>query len=154
MTRRIVRAVLVTLLAAGASAEVVAQRPTYLTVSAYSYHFDRSREYNEANSGAGVEHFVNDQLVLMAGFYRNSRPGGEETSTYGGLAYLPLAFGPIRAGVMLGAVTGYKAAPVLPAAGGIVSIGGRDSGVNIHLLPSARNRTLLGTVGFQLKRAF
>lgn len=154
MTTRIVQAVLVVLLGAGSTFQVAAQRPTYLTVSAFSYHFDRSREYNESNGGAGIEHFLSDQLMLLAGFYRNSRPSGDETSTYGGFAYMPVAYGPLRAGVMLGAVTGYKKAPVLPATGLLMSLGGRESGVNIHVLPSARNRTLLGTVGFQVKRAF
>jgi hypothetical protein len=132
----------------------VAQRTTFLTVSAFSYHLDRSRDYNERNGGAGIEHFVSENVALIGGFYRNSRPDGEGTSMYGGLTYTPLSYGPVRAGMVLGAVTGYQAARVLPSAGAVVTVGDRQSGLNVHFLPSGSNRTMFSTVGVQLKRAF
>jgi hypothetical protein len=129
------------------------QANRFLTVTSFSYHTDRSKEQNERNLGAGIEQRLSKDVALLAGFYTNSRPGGEEVSAYGALAYTPLALGPVRAGLMLGAVTGYKAAPILPAASALFSLSGRDFGMNLHWIPPFRSSSV-GTLGFQLKRAF
>jgi hypothetical protein len=52
-TRRIA---LSSILAAGVVPTAWAEKTTFLTVNAASYHLDRSREYNERNSGVGIEH--------------------------------------------------------------------------------------------------
>ena len=154
MIGRGVRTLALLVATAGCCDSALAQRVTFLTVSAFSYHLDRSREYNERNAGAGVEKFVSDNVAVIGGFYRNSRPDGEGTSMYGGLTYTPISYGPIRAGLVLGGVTGYQAARVLPSAGALITLGDRTSGLNIHVLPSASNRTMFSTIGVQLKQAF
>lgn len=154
MKTRIAWFAVAAIVAAGAAPSTFAQNARYLTVNTISYHLDRSREHNEQNPGLGIEHYLTRDFALVAGFYRNSRPTEDGTSTYGAIAYTPLVLGPVRLGFMVGAVTGYKAALVLPTYSGLISIGGRDEGVNIQILPSLRDRSPVGAFGLQLKRSF
>jgi hypothetical protein len=124
-----------------------------LTVSSMSYHFDRSGEHNERNAGLGFETSWTKELSLTAGFYRNSSTRPNAISTYAAVAYKPLAIGPVRAGMMFGAVTGYQAAPVLPAIAAVATLEGKDSGLNVYLLPGIRERAV-GAIGLQVKRRF
>jgi hypothetical protein len=145
------------LLIAGAlalfSATTKAEGYRALTVSSMSYHFDRSIDHNERNAGLGFETSWTKELTLTAGFYRNSSTRPNAISTYAAVAYKPLVIGPVRAGMMFGAVTGYQAAAVLPAIAAVASFDGRDSGLNVYLLPAVRERAI-GAIGVQVKRRF
>lgn len=154
MTARNASAVVFAVLASTMSPPAPAEEnKSYLTVSALSYHMNRKKGYNEVNAGAGVEYELTRTFALVAGFYRNSRPDKDAVSTYGGFSYMPVSLGPLRAGVMLGAVTGYKQANVLPAASGILSLGTRDTAVNVHFLPALSMR-YISALGLQFKRSF
>lgn len=68
-----------------------------------TYHFDRTRDYNEVNLGAYVEcdHYT-------AGIYRNSL---RKTSAYAGYTF-DRVLGPVD--VTVGAVSGYPRAALMP----------------------------------------
>jgi hypothetical protein len=81
----------------------------WLNVNLASYHFDRTKGYNEQNLGIGAEYRRGDHLRFIGGEYDNSF---NRTSWYAGAAYFtkPLiaVFGvDARAGLAGGAVTGY-----------------------------------------------
>ncbi len=153
MSAVIRRTLLVAVLATSLFGSVMAEQRTFMTVSAVSYHLNRYREYNQTNPGAGLEHHFDESLSIVGGFYRNSIPTRDAVSAYGGAVYSPLAFGPVRAGVMLGFVTGYQKGKIQPAASGLVYIGGRDLGVNINFLPATDLKSL-SAIGLQMRRAF
>jgi len=103
-------------------------------INTASYHFNRDIERNENNLGAGVE-----CGRWQVGAYHNSE---WHTTTY--VSYgLPLAHvGSIEVGAVVGAVTGYEYAPVVPMVAltvrvGVVrliiippfEVGGKDTGV-------------------------
>lgn len=68
-----------------------------------TYHFDRSRDYNEVNLGAYVQ-----CGQVVAGVYHNSERG---VSVWGGHQFARVV-GPVD--VTVGLVAGYKRSPVLP----------------------------------------
>lgn len=136
---------LVAMLAAGGEALA---GDTSLVLSGLSYHFDRTKKYNEQNFGLGLEHRLSEDFRLSMGWYRNSL---YRTSRYAGLTYAPLELGPARIGVSLGAVTGYYRDPdrvlalVLPT----LMIDGAV-GINIGIVPPSK-MTGGGGMAMQLK---
>lgn len=72
-----------------------------LWLQASSYHFDRSARLNERNPGVLYE--ADNGLVL--GTYLNSY---REQSVLAGYIWRPVRIGPVDAGLMAGAATGYK----------------------------------------------
>ena len=101
----------------------------WLAVSVASLHAD-AHGMNQFNPGMGVE-----VGAWHAGEYRNSL---DRTSVYLGREFAA-GNGPIRAGLLLGAVSGYRrigGSPVLPLVAPFVSWEGRRFGVNVALLPN------------------
>jgi hypothetical protein len=145
--------VVVVLLAVAPASFAEAQSSRSLTINGFSYHLERSHEPNEGNYGFGIEQSLSPEVAVTVGFYRNSRTARKATSAYGAFAYKPVVVGPIRAGLMFGAVTGYQLAPLLPAVAAVASYQGKEVGINVHLLPSLRTRSL-GTIGVQLTQKF
>lgn len=82
-----------------------AQASTYLTVAGLSWHSDRAAGYREKNPGIGIEHDVSDDVSLIAGTYINSY---NRRTAYAGARWMPLVFGPVRAGLTGAVATGYE----------------------------------------------
>ena len=97
--------VILFLITTSASAE------TYIQINGASVH-DKPG-YNQFNYGAGVEQTITENWSVSGGWYRNSEYRG---STYAYARYSLYKNGPWDLGLGIGAVTGYKAMPVVPMA--------------------------------------
>ena len=84
---------------------------TYLQVNGISRH--NQSGYNEFNYGAGVEHVLNQNWNVAAGWYRNSEYHGS-TYAYGRYSFYKKHDWDLGVGV--GVVTGYRRATVIPMA--------------------------------------
>lgn len=128
------------------------QRSTWITASAVSYHLDRSIKardnMNERNAGLGIEHSISDKYDLRAvsGAYNNSF---RRDTVYIGALYLPVSYGPFKAGLQAGLATGYQHA-VIPYAAGVLSVEYKRVGLNLIYLPKADPKTT-AVIGLQVK---
>ena len=92
--------------------------------------------YNNVNPGLGMSCAYSEEVSLSAGFYYNSE---RRLSTYLTAEYsVPLVWG-MRAGVVVGAVTGYDLGPVVPSAA-IALHGPEMVGIraNVVLIPQTK----------------
>ncbi len=123
---------------------------SYLTVNVASLHYARStvREYNlnEVNPGLGLEYSQNN-CKLAAGQYLNSV---RHNSNYIYAGYLPYEYKGIKAGIVLGSVTGY-AYKVTPVIGLTATYNLGILGVTVIATPSVSKINALGFLGFQVK---
>ena len=117
-------AVLVGIVAVGMFAKALSQ--TYLVTTIGSYHFDRSKDYNERNLGLGLEHRSGDWSV-SAGFYRNSF---DRHTNYLLASYTPLDIGGWQLGGVVGGVTGYNDG-IAPWVSGIATRDFGSVGINV-----------------------
>lgn len=120
---------------------------TWVTASIASYHFDRGRDYNERNWGAGIERTVSENVRLVAGAYRNSF---STTSAYAGAVYAPLRAGVLSAGVVGGLITGYERSVSIGFAPTVLlELPSYGVGLNALIVPRYGNSP--GLVGIQMK---
>ena len=101
----------------------------WISASLRAWHSDRAPA--SETYGIGVE-YERGPISAVYGEYHNSIG---HTSAYGGLALRPLRFGPFRAGIVCGAVTGYERGlvwMVLP----MLSVEVRRVGINLIGAPS------------------
>ncbi len=121
---------------------------TWVACSVRSYHFDRSKDYNERNWGCGLEYGVARDTRLIAGAYKNSL---YRESAYAGALWTPLRLGPARIGAIGGIVDGYNAngGRFFPIVAPALTIEGYAAGINI--LASPRYRDSPGVIGIQVK---
>ena len=121
---------------------------TWISLGGASYHTCQSCNYNGANPGLGIQHDINDTVRLIGGGYYNSY---RKTSFYGGAAWQPLQYGPVRAGVVGGVITNYDSLKVPLIALPVVSIEGGRVGIDIMGFPSVGNRTGLISANLKFK---
>ena len=92
--------------AAGAADERDVQ--VWANAGLLSYHFERSKNYNETNLGLGGEVLLAPDHAVIAGFYENSE---REHSRYFGYQWRPLHWQPggvkVSAGLALSVIDGY-----------------------------------------------
>lgn len=100
----------------------------YVSVPLTSYHADRDAGYNENNLGIGIEY---DGFV--AGYYKNSI---HKDTFYAGYVYRPIEYKYFKAGVLVGAMTGY-AIPVMAVP--TVNIGTDDISVDFIFAPAFKD---------------
>lgn len=113
---------------------MIADCAAHIHVAAYH----ASAEYNNDTPGIGALCELRENTRLAVGTFYNSY---RRTSNYVGVVWQPVNLGPVRAGVMVGAVTGYKfdASIALPLAAFAFSVPvGR---VELHLaaIPESSN---------------
>ena len=120
----------------------------------FSYHFDRSTDHREDNTGIGVELQITDDHMVMAGTYINS---AYTRTHYGLYAWRPLHWEVdsvrISAGIAIAAFDGYQSyhdggwfvAP-LP----LLAVEWKRVGANVTLVPKV-NESLDAAIGLQLK---
>jgi len=122
----------------------------YITANIAAYHLDRDAteklNLNETNPGIGFE-VKKGNLGLAVGNYQNSI---RNNSNYALVTYTPINVGIFGFGVVGGAVTGYNAAPVVPAAGLLVTVNTNTVGANIIITPDVPELGVYGFVGLQL----
>ena len=87
----------------------------YLSISGLSYHTqrhqDNGRDWNEVNSGLGLERDLTDSWTLTGGLYRNSLA---KTTAFIGGRWEPIRLGSAKLGAMAAAASGYPS-PVVGA---------------------------------------
>jgi len=110
--------------------------------------------FNEFNPGIGAEVQWQPRHAVAFGYFRNSV---DENSLYALYHYTPLQLGRyVRAGAMLGVVTGYPGyndGGIAPGGGLIAKIEGNRLGVNLIFLPRISEVTP-NTLGLQVKLRF
>lgn len=119
----------------------------WLVLTCCAYHF-QVRDLNEVNPGLGLE-VPYREVRLVGGEYRNSF---ERTSWYAGATWTPLRAGPVRAGLIGGAITGYTRHPVLPMVLPTVQLEGDRVGANVFYAPRIKDGS--SVVGLQVKLKF
>jgi hypothetical protein len=132
---------------AARAAEGEAAPRVWVNAGLLSYHFDRSKNYNEGNWGLGAEALLAPDHALMAGFYRNSE---RETSRYLGYQWRPLHWQPagvnVSAGLALSLLDGY---PTMNNRGWfvagmpMVAIEGKRFGANLIFVPNVKHGSAL-----------
>jgi len=120
-----------------------------LNLGGVSHHFRHDKEHNDLNFGLGYGFDFDRGVGLEAGAYANS----EYVYTYYALVrYQPFEFGPVRAGALAGAVTGYSHCNhrhVCPAALPALSVDLSSIVLTVVAVPSIGN-FLDGVVSLQL----
>ncbi len=126
----------------------------WLNAGAYSYHFDRSKDFREDNVGFGAEVWLAENHALMAGTFINSDGA---RSHYGAYQWRPLHWQlsgvRIGAGITVGAFDGYPRyhnGDWFPAALPVLSVEYKRVGVNVLLVPTIHDR-LDGAISLQFK---
>lgn len=127
-------------------------------VNLASYHFvdegeflPRGQRFNQFNPGIGAELQWQPRHAFAAGYFRNSV---HEDSLYALYHYTPLQVGRfVRAGGMLGLVTGYPGyndGGLAPAGGLVAKVEAGRIGLNLIYLPEIRD-AVPNTLGLQFK---
>jgi len=122
----------------------------WLNPGFYSYHFQKDKGLNNSNFGLGGEYRYSTVSSITLGVFDNS---DRQASHYAGWYWQPLEMGPVRAGVVIGAIDGYPKmlnGGWFLAAIPVASIENHNFGANILFMPSYKDR-LYGAISFQLK---
>lgn len=115
-----------------------------------TYHFQRDRDLNGANSGLGAEYRVRTDLALSVGRFYNS---DRAWSNYAGVLYQPWRYKRWGFGVVAAAFDGYprmRGGGWFPALIPAATYEYERIGVNIGVIPSYKDR-LYGGISVQLK---
>ena len=129
-------------------------RQVWVNPGTFSYHFDRSKDLREDNTGVGAELALADNHVLAAGSFTNSN---RRRSHYGAYYWRPLHWQPagikVHAGIAVGAFDGYpnyRNGAWFPAALPMLAFEGERVGANIFFVPTIKNR-LDGAIAVQFR---
>lgn len=129
---------------------VVRAAEDWLVMSATSYHLATTEHYNQRNLGIGWEHATGyDRLALIGGVYDNSF---HRRSAYAGVAWTPLALGPLHLGVAAGGVTNYRPYLVQPLVLPVAQLELKGWGANLGYAPKLKDG--VAVLGLQLKWRF
>jgi hypothetical protein len=115
-----------------------------------SHHFNRSSNLNGNNYGLGVQLALSQANSVMAGRFRNSH---DASSRYLSWLWQPYSIGPVRVGLMAGAMDGYpkmKNGGWFMVAMPVASLEYQMVGVNLTVVPSYKDK-LYGAVAVQFK---
>lgn len=112
---------------------LIASAQTFAVATVTSYHFDRSKEYNERNGGIGLERRYSDNWSGSVGYFRNSF---NRDTLYLFAGYTPIRYRDWRLGVVFGGVTGYDNR-VSPWITGVATRDFGRFGVNLVFAPAA-----------------
>ena len=126
----------------------------WVTTGFRSYHFKRSANYNENNSGIGLEWRFNAERAISVGTYRNSV---RDTTHYLHYVWTPWQLGPLRLGGAIGLIDGYPdlndgkvSFSLIPAASWHFKVFSHDAGLNLVYIPTIAQQ-VDGSLALQLK---
>lgn len=122
----------------------------WLNAGMYSYHYDKSQNFNNNNIGFGVEYRFSSVASFTIGGFKNS---DSTHSNYVGIYWQPIALGPINIGLVGGGFNGYQATNNggwFPAIFPALTVEGRWVGANIFFIPTVGDR-VHGAISLQLK---
>lgn len=122
----------------------------WLNAGMYSYHYDKSQNFNDNNIGFGAEYRFSNVASITAGGFKNSNSAH---SNYVGIYWQPIAIGPFNLGIVGGGFNGYPSANNggwFPAAFPALTIEGKWLGANMFFIPTIGDR-VHGAISFQLK---
>ena len=118
----------------------------YLAINGMSYHFDRSKNYNESNLGYGLEYdfqYTDSWLGFAAGgTFRDSNNQNSNYLAMGGKYRIPLSSDPdglyldLGLGGMLMTRYDYHNNDPFPVAGPFISFGNKYVALNMVYLPN------------------
>jgi hypothetical protein len=115
-----------------------------------TWHFQRDKGLNGANTGLAAEYRFSGTMAATAGRFRNS---DREYSSYAGLIWQPYAIGPVRLGAAFAAFNGYphmRNGGWFPALIPTASFDYGRVGVNVGVIPTYKDR-LYGGISVQLR---
>jgi hypothetical protein len=121
----------------------------WLNPGFYSYHFQKTKGFNNSNFGLGGEYRYSTVSSVTLGVFENS---DRQTSHYAGWYWQPLGLGPVRLGAIVGAIDGYPMwnggwfIAAIPTA----SFEYKYIGANLLVIPGYKNK-LYGALSLQLK---
>jgi hypothetical protein len=130
--------------------EPVPLREFWLDSGFATYHFDRDKDLNGANTGLGAEYRFRGDLAATVGRFHNS---DRKYSNYAGAIWQPFAIGPVRLGAVVAAFNGYphmRDGGWFPALIPVATVEYKWVGVNVGFVPSYKDR-LYGGLSVQLK---
>ncbi len=130
--------------------DLESKHDTWLQVGALSYHSKRDGNYNEQNYGIGILRRIDDESAFAVGYYKNSIHRDTFYATY---HYTPYEIGPVKLGMQVGLVTGYKAlggAPV-PLLLPLATIEGKRSAVDLTCIPAFGGASAVCAAQFRFK---
>jgi hypothetical protein len=126
----------------------------WVTTGFFSHHFSRDENFNERNTGLGIEYALSESSAIAIGHYDNSV---RRASTYLHYVYTPLELGPFRIGGAAGLLDGYpqlrggRFSPVvLPVATSTFKLFNYDAGINMTYIPTIAGH-IKGAVAIQFK---
>jgi hypothetical protein len=132
---------------------LVESRPVdeiWLNPGFYSYHFDLEKDLNNNNLGLGVEYRYSTINSITAGRFHNS---DRQVTSYAAWYWQPLESGPVRLGMLIGALNGYPRARngdwflmAIPVA----SYEYKNIGINLTVVPTIKD-TVYGSLTLQFK---
>lgn len=125
-------------------------RQLWLDSGFATFHFDRDKDLNGANTGLGAEYRFRDDVALTAGRFYNS---DRQHSLYAGAIWQPFALGPVRLGAVIAGFNGYphmRDGGWFPALIPVATIEYQRVGVNVGFVPTYKDR-LYGGISVQLK---
>jgi len=122
----------------------------WLNAGFYSHHFQQDKGFNNNNYGLGSEYRYSTVSSITLGEYYNSI---RQTTHYAGWYWRPLEMGPVRLGMVAGAMDGYPKMQnsgwflaVIPTA----SIEYKNIGAYLMYIPSVQDK-LYGVISLQLR---
>lgn len=122
----------------------------WLNAGMYSYHYDKSQNFNNNNLGFGAEYRFSTVASVAVGGFKNS---DRTHSNYVGVYWQPIAVGVVRLGIVAGGFNGYQSTnnggwfpALLPAA----TIEGDWLGANLFFIPTVGDR-VHGAISLQIK---
>ena len=122
----------------------------WLNAGMYSYHYDKSQNFNNNNIGFGAEYRFSSVASATVGGFKNS---DSTHSNYAGIYWQPIALGPVNIGIVGGGFNGYSSTNNggwFPAVFPAITIEGKWVGANMFLIPTVGDR-VHGAVSLQLK---
>ena len=130
--------------------EPASKSELWLNPGMYSYHYDKSQNFNDHNFGFGGEYKFSTIASLTVGEFRNS---DNAHSKYVGIYWEPIAIGPVNFGLVGGGFNGYPATNNggwFPALFPAATIEGDWIGANIFFIPTVGDK-VHGAISLQLK---
>lgn len=131
----------------------IANAQDSIVIHTVSKHANKARDkagtpYNEVNPGIALRRELDNGNAVQIGVYRNSH---DRTSVYGGFDYLPVKLGSVKAGLFIGAATGYPMGAVTPMGGLTMRVDGNTVGIAVRIAPPTPKSSAVAALEISFK---